>query len=270
MYRLAAIDLDGTLLTPEKKISARTAKVLQKWRAHEFQVVLATARPFYRIRKYLEALDLATAENYAIAFNGGLVMRADGGETIYRHTFTPTETIGIIKGGDRFDCPIFIYLQDKILSNRDDPMYRTKNPDVDFVVQDLNAVDWSDLPVFKCAYVGSPDVVKDMRGKLSADFAEKYEVSSSVPQFVDFVPLGTSKAKALAMIGSRYGIPAGEMVAFGDEDNDVPLLEFAGFGVAMGNASAGVKALADIICASNSDDGVADVLEDLLSGDFPA
>lgn len=269
MYRLAALDLDGTLLTPERTISARNTEVLAKWRARGFHVVLATARPFYRISKYLQMLDLANADNYAIAFNGGLVMRADGAETVYSHAFRPAEISEIITYGNVIDCPIFVYLNDKIISNRDDPVYRGKNPDVDFVVaEDLGSTDWNITSIYKIAYVGTPNVVKEMRSRLPLDLEQKYEVSSSVPQFVDFVPLGTSKARALAMIGSRFNISPDEIVAFGDEDNDAPLLQFAGLGVAMGNASEAVKAIADIVCESNVNDGVADVLEELLSGGF--
>ena len=230
--------------------------------------MLATARPFYRIGKYLRMLDLASEENYAIAFNGGLVMRADGVEVIYSQSFTGGEIAEAISYGNSIDAPIFIYLEGKILSNQDDPLYREKNPDVDFqVAEDLNGVDWSSHPAYKIAYVGTPDVVKEMRKALPLALEEKYEVSSSVPQFVDFVPLGTSKAKALEMVGAQLNIPASEMVAFGDEDNDAPLLEFAGLGVAMGNASDEVKEIADIVCESNANDGVARVLEKLLDHD---
>ncbi|MGC4759265.1 Cof-type HAD-IIB family hydrolase [Micromonospora trifolii] len=266
MYRLAAIDLDGTLLTPDKKVSTRSVEALRAWQEHGFKVVLATARPFYRIGKFLRALDLANDHNYAIAFNGGIVMRADGLERIHSHSFSAGGIADAVTYGDSIGAPIFVYVEDKIISNRDDPLYRQKNPDVKFeVAENLNAVAWEGLPVYKIAYVGTPDVVREMRRALPAGFEQEFEVSSSVPQFVDLVPLGTSKAKALEMIGARVGVSADEMVAFGDEDNDAPLLDYAGLAVAMGNASDAIKEMADITCASNADDGVARFLEVLLN-----
>jgi Cof subfamily protein (haloacid dehalogenase superfamily) len=268
MYRLAAFDLDGTLLTPERTISTRSTEALAKWRGHGFHVVLATARPFYRISKYLNMLHLANMDNYAIAFNGAIVMRADGAETVYSHAFSAPEVTNVITYGKLINCPIFVYVRDRIISNRDDPAYRSENPDVDFRVDDLDSIDWDSAPVYKIAYVGTPDVVKEMRSQLPPNLEQSYEVSSSLPQVVDFVPLGTSKASALARIGSILSIDPDEMVAFGDEDNDIPLLQFVGLGVAMRNASEAVKAIADTICESNANDGVADVIENLLSGKF--
>jgi Cof subfamily protein (haloacid dehalogenase superfamily) len=268
MYRLAAIDLDGTLLTTDKRVSQRSVDALRAWQARGFKVVLATARPFYRISKYLRMLDLASEDNYAIAFNGGIVMRADGMERIHSHSFSYGEIAGAVAYGDSIGVPIFVYVEDRILSNQENPVYREKNPDVKFeVVEHLKAVDWKSQTVYKIAYVGTPDVVKEMRKTLPFEFEQKYEVSSSVPQFVDLVPLGTSKAKALEMIGARVGIPATEMVAFGDEDNDAPLLGYAGLAVAMGNASDVIKEIADVVCESNANDGVAQFLEELLSRD---
>lgn len=268
MYKLAAIDLDGTLLTPDRKITPRSADAIKSWQSNGLRVVLATARPFYRIEKYLRRLDLSGRNDYAISFNGGLVMRADGLEQIYSHSFTKEEVVAVVSYGKNLDAPIFLYLEDRILSNRDDPLYREKNPDVDFsVVDDLAALDYDQQPVYKIAYVGSPEAVKKMRKELPRRLDQGFEVSSSVPQFVDFVPLGTSKAKALEMIGERLGISRDEMVAFGDEDNDVPLLEFAGLGVAMHNASDAVKEIADKVCESNADEGVARTLEFLLAHD---
>src|SRR5438067_1928539 len=111
MYRLAAIDLDGTLLTPEKKISPRSIGAIKAWRANGLRVVLATARPFYRITKYLGLLGLTDEDDYVISFNGGLVMRADGQEQIYRHFFTAGEVGEVVSYARSIEVPTFVYLE---------------------------------------------------------------------------------------------------------------------------------------------------------------
>ncbi|MFI2712236.1 Cof-type HAD-IIB family hydrolase [Micromonospora sp. NPDC018662] len=265
---MAAIDLDGTLLTPDKQVTPRSVEALRAWQARGFKVVLATARPFYRIGTYLRMLDLANEHNYAIAFNGGMVMRADGGERLHSHSFSAAEIADAVAYGGSIGAPMFVYTEDRIVSSEDNELYRRKNPDVNFEVsEDLRSVDWTDRPVYKIAYVGTPDAVKEMRKGLPFGFEQKYEVSSSVPQFVDLVPRGTSKARALEMVAARVGVLASEMVAFGDEDNDAALLGFAGLAVAVGNASDVIKEMADVVCGPNTDDGVARFLEGLLADD---
>ena len=103
-----------------------------------------------------------------------------------------------------------------------------------------------------------------MRTELPLDFNERYEISSSVPQFIEFVAQGITKSLALKLIGERNKILCDEMLAFGDEDNDIPMIKLVGYGVAMGNATSEVKKFSDYITGSNDDDGVAQAIEKLV------
>lgn len=265
MYKLIAIDLDGTLLNSKKEISVRNHEALWKARGSGVRVVLSTARPHYRIVKYLEQLGLADSEGVAICFNGGLVLLGDGSEVLYEHHFQVDELDELSQLGKDVGFPMFAYRSDGILASADDAVYRDRNPDAKFEVRNgFNGVDWSLERIYKFALVGKPDAIRVLRGELPESLSERFEVSSSVPQFVDFVSRGISKSVALDRVGRAWGISPSQMVAFGDEDNDIPMLRFVGLSVAMGNASERVKEVAHMVTASNEDDGVARALDAIL------
>jgi Cof subfamily protein (haloacid dehalogenase superfamily) len=212
-------------------------------------------------------LGLKGGEDYIIAFNGGLVVSADQEEVLCVQSFLAEEISRLLSYGDSIGALTFMYLRDGLLSNRDHAGYRSKNPDVRYEVVDLKTVDWAENPVFKIAYVNDPDRTKEVRAALPPELVSDFEISSSVPQFVDFVSKGISKARALAAIGDRVGVSADEMVAFGDEDNDLPMMNLVGLPIAMGNASPAVKEAAAIVTRSNDEEGVAIAIRRNVLGD---
>lgn len=265
MYKLVAIDLDGTLLDSKKQISPRNIEAIRAARNAGLRVVISTARPLYRIRKYLERLELDRAEDRVICFNGGQVLQGDGARVLYEHHFDESELTELSELGRNVGFPMFAYRTDGILASADDPVYRERNPDAKFEVREgFGGVKWAEERIYKFALVGRPDAIKDLRGTLPAGLADRFEVSSSVPQFVDFVSLGISKSAALGRLGDAWQIRPAQMIAFGDEDNDIPMLRFVGLSVAMGNSSASVKEVAQMVTVSNEDDGVAIALESIL------
>lgn len=266
MYKLMAFDLDGTLLTSNGEVSERTLSALASLKASGCHIVLATARPYYRVKKYAELLEVATAQDCVITFNGGLVLTGDGQEKLGRTPFERPALLELLRYGIEIDADIFVYVDGGLLANRDHPPYRKKNPDVNFTVCDLMSIDWTQEDAYKAAYVADPATCKAIRAALPQSIVSSFEVSSSVPQFVDFAPKGVTKSCALAQISDSFGVSPREMVAFGDQDNDIPMLDFAGLAVAMENSPDIVKQHADFITLSNDEDGVAHAIAKLGLG----
>ena len=100
-----------------------------------------------------------------------------------------------------------------------------------------------------------------IKQKLPQELYQKYEITSSVPEYIEFVKKGITKSKALDFICQKCNIHKSEVIAIGDADNDLEMINFAGLGVAMGNATNSLKEKADYITSSNNDDGVAKVIE---------
>jgi Cof subfamily protein (haloacid dehalogenase superfamily) len=257
---MIVLDCDGTLLNSSKKISDVTKNAIAKAKNNGIKVMLASARPFYRLKPILATLGTNVADQFTIAFNGGLIVNNTESEIVLAQCFTAEQMKRILEVGDQVGTMMFLYTRNAILSNLDDPKYRNKNPDVDFRVQDLHTVDYTQTEIFKVAYVNKPEVTVQLKATLPQDMYEDFEISSSVPQFVEFTRKGVTKAYALDLICKKIGIGPTDVVAFGDEDNDLPMLSFAGLGVAMGNASQLVKNAADYVTATNDEDGVAAAL----------
>ena len=89
-------------------------------------------------------------------------------------------------------------------------------------------------------------------------------MSSSIPDYIEFVPKGITKNKALENLCKKLNICKNEVIAIGDAENDIQMLKFAGMGIAMGNADEKTKSISDYITDSNNNDGVAKALEKFL------
>jgi len=116
---------------------------------------------------------------------------------------------------------------------------------------------FEEMSICKIAYVNSPERSLALRQSLPAEMHSTFKLSSSVPQFVEIAPKGVTKGQALNIISKKLSILRSSMIGFGDQDNDIPLLNYVGCAVAMGNAPDSVKEYADFITATNDEDGVA-------------
>lgn len=264
MYKLVALDCDGTLLNSKKEITERTILALNEAKEKGIKIVLASARPFYRLTPFVTRLGLLSDDQYTIAFNGGLVMNNTGKEVIFSEGFSYEQVKELIGFGHEHKTAMFLYLKDCILSNVNDEKYKKKNPDVQFNVVNFADTDFTSVQIFKIAYVNIPERTKELRTELPLEFNSRYEISSSVPQFIEFVNKGITKSGALKLIGEKCEISCDEMLAFGDEDNDIPMFQLVGYSVAMGNATDEVKKCADYITGSNDGEGVAQAIEKLI------
>lgn len=264
MYKLISLDCDGTLLNSKKEITEKTINAIRQAERMGIKIVLASARPFYRLKPYLSQLGLLTSDQYTIAFNGGLVLNNTEDDIIFSKAFSKDQVLELVKIGEEFNTQIFIYTRNEIISNINDEKYKKKNPDVNFIVANLEDIEFTNDEVFKLVYVNTPEETLKLRTELPRDLHERYEISSSVPQFVEFVEKGISKSHALKLIGERAGILSSEVIAFGDQDNDLQMFEFAGYSVAMGNSCDEIKYKADFVTVSNDEDGVAHAIEKLI------
>lgn len=261
MYKLIVLDCDGTLLNSKKEITEKTLTVLRTVTARGIKVMLASARPFYRLKPILRLLCMDKSDQYSISFNGGLITNNIESETVFSGCFSTQEVKDIISIGDALHTNMFLYVRNGIFSNVNDEKYKQKNPDVTFEVINFSSADLELAPIYKIAYVNTPEETLRLRAKLQPQMFRDYEISSSVPQFVEIVPKGITKAKALGIVCKRLDITPEEIIAFGDQDNDIPLLDYAGCSIAMGNSPNAVKERATFITSTNDEDGVAVALE---------
>ena len=123
---------------------------------------------------------------------------------------------------------------------------------------------WLDRPPTKLVVIDEPEVLDGLESRLKARFDGRLYISKSLPQFLELASPEVTKASGLDFLAPRVGFSRERTVAFGDGENDVELVDWAGFGIAVANAHDRVLAAADWVCPRVDDEGVAQVLEALL------
>ena len=224
--------------------------------------MIATGRMFRSVLPYARA---AGIEAPLVCYQGAAVVDPATSEWLLHEPIPlvlAREAIGAVEDeGFALNC----YVDDDLCVAAITPNARAY---ADFQSIPLHEVgpllDWIERPPTKLVVVDDPDRLDVLRPKLEQRFGERLFIAKSLPYFLELASPTISKGTGLAFVAEQVGFTAERTVAFGDGENDLELLEWAGFGVAVENAHEGLKARADWVCASAEDEGVAQVLEAFL------
>lgn len=263
MYKILALDLDGTLTNSKKEITPHTLEVLMQAQQRGLRLVLASGRPTPGILPLAEQLHLGEYGGYILAFNGGLIIDCATGKPIYQKTLDTSVYPHLYEKGNTPDLKILSYYQDCIACEDIENEYvryearlnKMKLKKLDSFLDQLN------FPEPKCLIVGNPDKVAPLEKELAAYYEGRLSIYRSEPFFLEVLPLGIDKAKCLDYLLQRLGLSRHELIACGDGFNDLSMIQYAGLGVAMANAQEVVRQAADHITLSNEEDGVAAVVK---------
>jgi len=262
---LIATDVDGTLLDDDEKISPRTRSAVRAAVDAGTRFVLATGRPPRWVQPVVDALGFTPM---AVCANGAVVYDPATDRIVSARTLS-ADVLGelaeiatrVIPGAglavERVGESVHDAATPQFVSS---PGYEHAwlNPDnTEVSVEDLLADPAVKLLIRKAGAKSS-----DMAAELSKHIGLQGDLTYSTENgLIEVVPLGISKATGVEEVARPYDITAQDVVAFGDMPNDIPLLRWAGLGVAMGNAHREVLDAADEVTAPNTDDGLARVLE---------
>ena len=224
-------------------------------------VIVVTGRMVQSVRR---ALAPAGLHEPVICYQGAVV--ADGDGRWLRHVPIPLELAreAIDRLQDEGYSPN-VYVGDELYVGRETPgsrEYAAYNRLELHVVGDV--LDWLDEPPTKLVCVGVPEELDLVEVRQKDHFGARMYISKSLPHFLEFAAPGVTKGAGLDFLAEHMGFTPADTVAFGDGENDVELVAWAGYGVAVDNAHARVKAIADWVAPSAEDEGVARVLEALL------
>lgn len=264
MIKLVAIDLDGTLLNSHKEISQKNKDVLAQAKAAGVKIVLCTGRPLAAIEVYLETLGLRDNGDYSITFNGGLVQKNDTGEIIEKALMPLDAVHDLYQLAAELNVPLDILSDGLVLqlptSLENRSLYSQLNNLLTFEAAELQHLT-ADKIYNKAVVAIDEDYLDEQISKIPTTFYDRYEVIKTRSNLLEFMPKGITKAYGISLLARDLEIKQEEIMTIGDEENDLPMIEYAGLGVAMENAVASVKALADVITDTNDNDGVAHAVE---------
>lgn len=266
MIRLLALDLDGTLMDDSMVIkSDRVRRAIAAAQAREVIVTLATGRMFDFLLPFAHDLGITAP---LICYQGGLI-QASGAETpIYRATIRPTLVREVLAFKARRGWHLVLYAGDDVFLDErrhPDQFYRDMLGERLVWVDDLASVLEQHEPIKFLVFV-EPHEAEGVLAELRQQFAGQMELTRSHARIVEGNPLGVSKGDALRRLAEHLGVPQAEVMAIGDQDNDLPMITWAGLGVAMGNGSPAVKAAADWVAPPVTEDGAAVAIERFILG----
>jgi Cof subfamily protein (haloacid dehalogenase superfamily) len=271
MYKLIAVDMDGTLLREDKTISKETLRAIQKAKAKGVKIVLSTGRPVDGINRYLNELDLMREGDYAIAFNGALVQSTKTKEVIAQTLMSLEDVSYLYDISKNLNVNIHVLTEDSCITPKWST-YSQLEKDINNIP--LEIVDFNNLDVnttiVKIMMVDEPEVLSKAIDKLPKEVYEKYSVLRSSPYFLEFLDKKVNKGYGVELLAKKLGIKREEVICIGDAGNDIHMIQFAGLGVAMGNAFPEVKEVADYITLSNEENGVAHVIDKFVLKDEKA
>ncbi|MGO4888480.1 Cof-type HAD-IIB family hydrolase [Anaerobacillus sp. MEB173] len=263
---LIVLDLDGTLLRNEKTISNRSKLALAKAREQGHLIMIATGRPYRASKMYYEELGLTTP---IVNFNGAFVhhpLHKDFGTFHSPMDLRTAKTIIETCEAFRVQNIMVEIIDDFYLRYHDEVIINTFN-------MGQSPVDYGNLHLILDENPTSILVhphdhhLHDLRQLLKESHAEVVDqrVWAAPWNMIEIVRSGLNKAVGIQKVANYYSIPKERIIAFGDEDNDLEMIEYAGLGVAMGNAIPELKNIANTTTKSNEEDGIAIFLEDIFN-----
>lgn len=267
MIKLIALDLDGTLLSSDKTISNTNKEAIQAARKAGIRVVLCTGRAITGIQHLLEELDMTSAEDICITYNGGVIQNAGTGDLLYEQPLLLEDIAYIFKTAQQVALPINMLDLEAVYEPpypQDAPsLYSEVMPILSF--QSRKIEDFPKDKRFNKVVICRPKEELDMKlTQLPEAFYQRYECVKSRPVLLEVLPKDVTKGKALKQLAFLLHLSMDEVMACGDEENDLSMIEAAGFGVAMGNAIEEVKQVAQFVTASCDDHGVAKAIYKIL------
>ena len=271
--RALVFDLDGTILAPGAVLTERTKKAIGACRERGLHIIIATGRAIDSAEFFRSSLG---AEGPMIYFNGAFVLDMPSGEIISSALLDCKAAEFCLelakKKGLYFQVYIpaggnasrIVCLTDEDRSEREDYFKHTG------VLAELGDVKeaLSRPGVPGCAkgmFLAEPEIHSSIRPELEKRLGESAYIVQTYRTYLEILNKKASKGQALDFSMKHRGLKREEVIAFGDEENDLPMLKAAGFSVAPANAKENIKSAADLVVGSNAEDGVAVFLEDFFN-----
>ncbi|BEP28755.1 Cof-type HAD-IIB family hydrolase [Helicovermis profundi] len=261
MYKMVYSDMDGTLLNSKKEISTENYEVIKKLKEKDIIFGIATGRIYPAAKIYSKELDINSP---LICSNGAMVVDVNNDEIIISNPLdapTINEIVDIIK---KYDVYFHLYDKDTIYAEKYDLVikyfreFSEKLPDdlkvKTSVVKDINTIITSKTIYKIGVYFDDSETSINMIKELKR--LNNIESCKSMSYMYDIMAKNINKGYALKQLGEYFGIEKDSIMTFGDNENDISMLKYAGKGIAMDNSSDEIKLNADFITKTNDNHGV--------------
>jgi len=234
LFKLVAIDIDGTLIDDDFKVSKRTVDKIRALRDRGVNVTLATGRTYRSAKQYTDILNI---DDPIICYNGALVKDNSNGNIIYDARLPLDISKKIIGFGEKEKLDIKVYTDDTLYVEDDDERTREicKNHKIDYkVIGKLseNIEKGAQMIIL----IEDEERIREIRKKIDSMDIKNVSYTMSTPRSLEFGAPGVNKGNALKVLADKYGIESKEILAIGNSLNDLGMFKYAGTGIAMKNS----------------------------------
>lgn len=262
--KLVAVDIDGTLITDDRKITSQVFDAVQEAKAQGVQVVIATGRPIAGVTHLLNELNLNHQGNYVITFNGGLVQDAETGQEIVKSIMSYDDYLEIEFLSRKIGLHMHAITKEGIYTaNRDIGKYTVHEATlVNMPIFYRTPEEMASKEIVKMMMIDEPELLDKALKNIPQSFYDQYNIVKSTPFYLEFMPKSVSKGNAIIHLAEKMGLDQSQTMAIGDAENDRAMLEVVGNPVVMENGSPELKMIAKYVTKSNNESGVAYALRE--------
>lgn len=267
MIKLITIDVDGTLVTPLKRLTKENIIAIDKARDLGVHIALASGRPYSGMRGLVKKLGLDRKDHFSVCQNGSYIFDNFTEEAISGTYQYPSDLKIVDDLVKDFNVEVSAMDHEGFYSRHKNPSIYTR---IDAKISKLpiTRINYSDLPKDKklgrILILGRKSAIDKLYNNMPKDLVENYYAVRTAPFLIEVMNPKTNKGYAVKAMAENLGISSHEIMSIGNERNDIPMLEQAGFAVAMANSVEELKAHADFITKSNLESGVGFAINKLI------
>jgi Cof subfamily protein (haloacid dehalogenase superfamily) len=265
MIKMIALDIDGTLYSTQETVLPLTKAALLKAHSQGIILVLVSGRSIHGLRSLAIAHGIPLEHTVLIGNNGGIAMDATTQKILFEHNIPKSLAQEIIRKAKHYAVNVMIPFKSELwVEDPNAPHVRYEAQTEHLTIQVLTDLSNIDFEPGKIMITVENNELDSYLNLIEAPYINQANFTKSDPYYINICAMNLNKGIALQQIGELLGISADEMIAFGDNYNDLEMITYAGIGVAMGNAVDDLKKVANAVTGSNNDEGIALFLKEYL------
>lgn len=263
-YKLIILDVDGTLLNSKRELTKRTVQTLRRVQQMGVRVALASGRPTYGILPIARELELGIYEGYIISYNGAQVMSAKDGQILFERRIDPQTVPYLEKKAAKMKMTMAYYDGNEVVSTDIENPHVRDEAEMNGMTlrqEDNISLNMDDWPAEIMLVSDDEEALTSLEQHMQRHLSGVMDTIHSNPYYLEIVGYQVGKSHAMSALIQKMGIQMSEVLAIGDGEADINMLQMAGTGVAMANATDAVRRCADFTTLSNDEDGAALAIE---------
>ncbi|MDE6852661.1 MAG: Cof-type HAD-IIB family hydrolase, partial [Lachnospiraceae bacterium] len=268
-FDMMVLDVDGTLTRSDRQISDATRDAIVEAQQRGKTIAIASGRSIAGIRSIASQIALEEYGGYIIAYNGTTIINCKTGECIFNQTIPYALIQPVYEAAMELSVGIMAYndaAKELIVSNgvtsyveADAKACQVSLREVDHFTRAIQA------PINKIFVSGDPERMKEVERMMQGRFGTQLNVFRSDPYYVELLPKYIDKGVAAEKLAKHLDVAKDRVICVGDSYNDLPMLRYAGMGVAMGNAAQEIREQADYVTGTNDEDGIVELIKKFMT-----